>query len=174
MPAATGTLDYVADPSCTLLKHPVSTESPLVFLHLPKVGGTSIRDALWMSAQEKGLNMCADLSLPHKIMDSKSYQPARTCDILFGHLFYGVFGSYNAEQNPVYSVVLRDPIERVLSLYYYVLKYEEHYQVGLFFFLQRPFCAARAARVEQGQCRERHAIRWGRGGLVFPLCLFLR
>ena len=129
IPSSNSADNLAGGESCSLLKHEVTTESPLVFLHLPKVGGTSVRDALSASAQTQNLTMCADLKLPHLIMDGESYQPVRSCDILFGHLFFGIFGSYNAEKHPIYSVVLRDPIERTLSLYHYVLKYNEHYQV---------------------------------------------
>jgi len=50
---------------------------------------------------------------------------------LFGHLFFNVIGGYTEEKNPYYATVLRDPVERVLSLYHYVLKYPEHYRYDL-------------------------------------------
>jgi hypothetical protein len=75
--------------------------------------------------------MCDHIWLPHLIVDGGSFEPVSHCEILFGHLFYGVIHGYNAARQPLYATVLRDPLERVLSLYYYVLRYPDHYQVDL-------------------------------------------
>jgi hypothetical protein len=106
-----------------------NTVTPLVFLHFPKVGGTSVREALETSALKLNLNMCSDLGLPHALFDARTYAPVHTCDILLGHLYHGIIDGYDAAKKPYYSALLRDPLERVVSLYHYVIKYPEHYQV---------------------------------------------
>ncbi len=121
-----------ASPSCSLAHTAKPPTSPLVFLHLPKVGGTSIHTFLSQVSAERNLSMCDHLTLPHVIMNGHSYQPVIGCNIVFGHLFYGLTHGYTEHIKPTYSVILRDPIERVLSLYYYVLKYPEHYQVCMY------------------------------------------
>lgn len=116
--------------ACSLLKaHSDSQHRPLVFLHIPKTGGTSAKSLLAQAAQTANLTACFDLRLPNLIFDQQTFAPVSDCDVLIGHLFYGIVDGYNAAKNPIYSVILRDPIERVMSLYYYVLKYPEHYQV---------------------------------------------
>lgn len=115
--------------ACSLLKAHSSQHRPLVFLHIPKTGGTSAKTLLSQAAQAANLTACFDLKLPNLIFDQQTFAPVSDCDLLIGHLFYGIVGGYNAAKNPIYSVILRDPIERVMSLYYYVLKYPEHYQV---------------------------------------------
>ena len=98
---------------CTLLRRPHTATSPLVFLHIPKAGGTSVREALKSSASLVNLTMCAGLHLSSEIYHENSFNPIKNCRIVFGHLLYGVVDGFNDAMKPIYSILLRDPIERV-------------------------------------------------------------
>lgn len=99
-------------------------------LHIPKAGGTAVREVVQNTSYALGIKMCSNITIPHMIFDSRSYEAVAFCDIVYGHLFFGLIDGYQEHMNPMYATVLRDPVERVLSLYFYVIKYPEHYLVS--------------------------------------------
>ncbi len=90
----------------------------IVFLHIPKTGGKSLREVLLA-----GIGRHAYFSVAHPIDDARRLEVLHRDDraalaLVEGHLYYGIH-----ELLPrlcVYLTVLRDPVERVLSLYSYI------------------------------------------------------
>eukprot|EP00048_Salpingoeca_helianthica_P018887 m.2820 g.2820 ORF g.2820 m.2820 type:complete len:322 (+) comp2770_c0_seq1:218-1183(+) len=103
---------------------------PFVYLHLPKAAGTSMRHLLRRSAENTSLalNVCDDLDIPRTLLQDHNYGSIVNCDVVVAHVPYGIMDGYNAAKKPLYSVMLREPIARTLSLYHYVRRSPEHYQ----------------------------------------------
>lgn len=110
-----------------------SASRPLVFIHVPKCGGTSVHTLLWQIAQYHQVDeqlFCDSLDLPRQLYQDKStVEPVANCAIVVGHLAYGLVDGY-AELQPAarYVTLVRDPIERTVSLYNYAISHPEHFQ----------------------------------------------
>ena len=110
-----------------------SASRPLVFIHVPKCGGTSVHTLLWQIAQYHQVDeqlFCDSLDLPRQLYQDKStVEPVVSCAIVVGHLAYGLADGY-AQMQPAarYVTLVRDPIERTVSLYNYAISHPEHFQ----------------------------------------------
>ncbi len=99
----------------------------LLSMHIPKTAGTSFYQILQQAYGRNGV-MRLDYrpALGQFIVKGKSYNsknlPARVC-ALHGHLNYKVISAY-LELNEEIKIItwLRNPIERVISNYYYLLE----------------------------------------------------
>jgi hypothetical protein len=93
--------------------------NPYIYLHIPKTGGTTLRDIIYRQYKKdqiltiKTLKESAQI---HKDITSTNYNHLK---IIQGHLKYGFHNNVNIR--PAYFTILRNPVERVLSTYYYVL-----------------------------------------------------
>ncbi len=94
-----------------------------------QAAGTSMRHLLRDSATQwnASISVCDDLDIPKRIIDAGSFGPIASCDVVVGHVPYGIADGYNA-RNPVYAVMLREPVARTLSLLHYVRRNPDHYQ----------------------------------------------
>lgn len=98
---------------------------PLVFLHMYKAGGTSFRRyirAQYPDAKVKEVEgAIADLERWRQSDVSSRHE----IDILMGHQYFGNHSFMRPGAR--YLTVLREPIDRVISFYYYVLRMPDHY-----------------------------------------------
>ena len=121
---------------------------PLIFLHVPKAGGTTLESIV--KRQYKGglvyrftgarENTDAFRALPED-------ERARF-DLLSGHVNFGIHASL--PDPATYITMLRDPVDRVMSFYYFVKRKPNHYMWEHGFHEQmtlREF-------LEQGKCIE--------------------
>ena len=76
----------------------------------------------------KSIEVCDDLRLPQHIISTGHYSVIEACDLVVGHVPYGIVEGYNERAHPIYAVMLREPIARTLSLYRHVLSNPDHYQ----------------------------------------------
>jgi len=88
-----------------------------VFLHIPKTGGTSLRRGLrWVYA---GRNI---YSTPSQIRDPKAIaeevEETSAVALVRGHIQYGLHEHVSEEVR--YFTMMRDPVKRVISLFYYI------------------------------------------------------
>ena len=98
---------------------------PLIFLHMYKAGGTSMRRFIrqqYKAAKVVEVNGSIEELVRWREQPSEE---RRAVDLLLGHQFFGNHEYLRPDAK--YLTVLRDPIERVISFYYYVLRKPGHY-----------------------------------------------
>jgi hypothetical protein len=91
--------------------------SSVFFTHIRKTAGTSIKKSVLKP-------YLADLDGGAKVARPTGYRAALTTrgafDLIQGHFPYGIHKLYFSNQ-PRYFVMLRDPIDRAISLYYFII-----------------------------------------------------
>jgi hypothetical protein len=96
----------------------------LVFLHIQKTAGTTLRIILQRLYGEQGVFRTYRFGGgPAEIAGGFLKEPAEIRDqkqIMIGHMMYGVHEHF--DYNVEYFTVLRNPVDRVVSLYYYILQ----------------------------------------------------
>ena len=87
----------------------------LVFLHIPKTAGTSLRAALDpLLEDEEKLYLYGELNAEY--LDSLKPEAARA-RLIYGHISFGIHGALGVP--PHYGAMLRRPEDRILSLYHH-------------------------------------------------------
>jgi len=96
----------------------------LMFIHLPKTGGTTLWHVL--NKQFHYTTLQKQLIVPSEVDEFFSKQMNVKCkyDLIGGHFNFGLHTQLEREVN--YITLLRDPIERIISEYYYTLSTKEH------------------------------------------------
>ena len=97
----------------------------LIFLHIPKAAGTTLHSIL--ESHYPAANTCSlfDPDIPAKEFAAWPLEKREPIRLLKGHVAFGLHESLVGETT--YITVLRDPIERVKSHYYYAKRYPTHY-----------------------------------------------
>jgi hypothetical protein len=104
---------------------PPATDYCIVFLHLPKTAGVTLRRTLkWKYAP----NMLTfeTLTKPAHSLGEVPLDVRRNLRVLNGHLHYGVHEYI--PRRCEYITILREPIARVISYYYYILGHPKHWR----------------------------------------------
>lgn len=109
------------------LSQNIGKEDALIFLHIPKAAGSTLHKiiARQYSADEmftiNGLRVQEDIEK----FKNLSLAEREKIKVLKGHM---TFGLHEFLPRPsTYITILRDPVERIISHYYYVLRRPEHY-----------------------------------------------
>ena len=84
----------------------------LIFLHLPKTAGVSMHDMLQSVFGEKYFRHSQTLGT---LLSELGQNERSRLQCISGHFKFGVHRQF--KQNSVYFTVVRDPVERVVSLY---------------------------------------------------------
>ncbi len=102
---------------------------PIIFLYIPKTAGTTLHRIIERQyAPEDIISFGPDAH--QSIADFKALSLERRVQIrmLKGHMAFGLHRYFPADRHrPVYFTLMRDPIERVISHYYHVLRDPTHY-----------------------------------------------
>ena len=98
----------------------------LVFIHIPRTGGTTLSKILYQHFPEEarfivGREILGDLAKLAEMRDEQK----RKIGLLFGHLCWG--WQHELPQECQIVTVLREPTVRVISLYSYMKRRERHY-----------------------------------------------
>ncbi len=93
----------------------------LIFLHIPKAGGTTLQTIIERNYAP------GEVHRYQGPQDFKKYsdRQKRGFKVVSGHFYYGLHK--DIPQPTTYFTMLRDPIERVISNYFYVLRTPEHH-----------------------------------------------
>ena len=95
----------------------------IIFLHLPKTAGWTLRGALH-SKYPSEILFLDDPSDPLGGVEAIPHEDRLRARVATGHVFYGVHE--HIPQPTDYITVLRDPIARVVSMYNYILRRPQH------------------------------------------------
>jgi hypothetical protein len=98
---------------------------PLIFLHIPKAAGSTVQKMV-MQHYPGALSYIFTgdtaqwLEFPKMSEDDRA-----SLDVILGHVHYGIHE--HLPDPATYITMLRDPVDRVVSHYYYVLSNPDHY-----------------------------------------------
>ena len=123
-PAAQASLPTNLASLTTLLQPPHGLNAErrtIIFLHIPKTGGTTVWSTLG-AALRSTFNVQTPEGL-RKLLDFPDYE-IRGCELIHGHMPYGLH--LLLPQKSKYVVFLRDPVDRVISGYYYIKRQPKH------------------------------------------------
>jgi len=98
----------------------------IIFLHIPKSGGTSLITSLANIYGDKFVRVHSPNfgQLKSKYQNSELRLPEK-CEIVSGHFSFGWHEVFKIEKFNYFSI-MREPVSRVISHYFYVLKNPHH------------------------------------------------
>jgi Galactose-3-O-sulfotransferase len=102
-----------------------ATDRCIIFLHLPRTGGVTLRRTLKWKYAPDVLNF-ETLTKQAESFGEVPLSERRNLRVLTGHLHYGVHDYI--PQRCEYITLLREPIARVVSYYYYILGHPRHWR----------------------------------------------
>jgi len=102
-------------------------DKALIFLHIPKTGGTTLHSIIGRQYAPKVTFTILGFDLPQRIKEFLALPPEQREKIrlLKGHIPYGLHKHLSVPAT--YITILRDPVDRIISLYYYILKSPQHH-----------------------------------------------
>ncbi len=98
---------------------------PLVFLHIPKAAGTTLESVILR--QYRGYHAKRFTGLWSEEQEFEALPPPERAkfDLCVGHHHFGIHRLLSAPAT--YLTMLRDPVDRVVSYYYYAREHPSHY-----------------------------------------------
>lgn len=103
-------------------------ERSIIFLHVPKAAGSTLNKIIERQYEQKSIFSIENGShVKEFIAEFKRLPEARKREIKVfqGHVKFGLHE--HLPQPSTYITIIRDPVERIISHYYYVLRTPRHY-----------------------------------------------
>ncbi|TSC96842.1 MAG: hypothetical protein Athens071426_314 [Parcubacteria group bacterium Athens0714_26] len=101
-------------------------KNPLIFLHLTRTGGSTLRGIIERQINRGAAYRIKGNSIEKTIEDFKNFSQVERDKIKFlsGHMPLGLHKYFSVPCD--YITMLRDPIEKVISEYYYMKNFPQH------------------------------------------------
>jgi hypothetical protein len=93
----------------------------LVYIHIPKTGGTTLKNIISKQFLPKEVWLHMEKDTNRKMQAKRKIDQLRC---IGGHCWYGVHDDFDRPYK--YFTMLRNPFDRVISEYYYILRWPEH------------------------------------------------
>lgn len=101
--------------------------TPLVFVHIPKAAGTSLKALITKVYQGRPIVLFSQGDGLLERFRNLPPQRRAQCAVLGGHAPFGLQSAFDeTNTNPAVITVLREPVARVVSLYRYIFREPAH------------------------------------------------
>lgn len=101
-------------------------KKPLIFLHIPKTGGWTLHNVLtWVNWRE-GRTYNVKRSATLEDFGKLPVQEKNKVSVMKGHMPFGAHLLFPNPEQVSYITMLRDPVKRIISSYYYIRKLKTH------------------------------------------------
>ncbi|MBY0159621.1 MULTISPECIES: sulfotransferase family 2 domain-containing protein [Cytobacillus] len=101
-------------------------EKLIIFLHIPKTGGSTLNYIFRKHYSEKEIFDHVEIDKMIEQYNRLDDAERQTLKAISGHHFYGIHEHFL--KPCLYFTMLREPIDRVISLYYFLREYPGYYQ----------------------------------------------
>ncbi len=104
----------------------MKTDASIIFLHIPKTGGSTLHGII--NRQHKR-GQWFDVVNDRKVSEFAELSDEKKAKIkvLKGHMAFGHHKDFLQPESVKYITMLRDPVERIISNYYFILQLEGHH-----------------------------------------------
>jgi hypothetical protein len=96
----------------------------LIFMHIPKAAGSTLH-AILEKKYKKKETLVFETENPVGQLESLSQEERRAYRLYMGHAYFGIHENIPGESR--YITILRNPVDRLVSHYYFVLRNPKHY-----------------------------------------------
>ena len=101
----------------------------IIFMHIPKTGGTTLNDIFKKSYAENEIYNHVPLEAMRNHFSQLKEEDKKEIKAISGHHFYGIHDLFSKPYT--YFTMMRSPIERVISLYYFLKTYPGYYEENM-------------------------------------------
>ncbi|MED4116868.1 sulfotransferase family 2 domain-containing protein [Priestia megaterium] len=101
----------------------------IIFMHIPKTGGTTLNDIFKKSYAENEIYDHVPLEAMRNHFSQLKEEDKKEIKAISGHHFYGIHDLFSKPYT--YFTMMRNPIERVISLYYFLKTYPGYYEENM-------------------------------------------
>lgn len=98
----------------------------LIFLHVPKTAGSSMRGILYMNYKKSQIFLAREMWKGNPNFHHLTDEQKRDILLLMGHMPFGLHRFLPGESFE-YFTLLREPVDRIISLYKHIQRFPDHH-----------------------------------------------